>query len=322
MATYRKSVSVEEQRLMTKIAYLYHKRGYKQSEIAKQLDLSQAGVSRILKRAEDEGIVRISVTIPTGVYTELEEALCEKYGLKAAIVAHCDEESDEAVFDHVGSAAAYYIETTLGSNEIVGLSSWSSTLLAMVNAMHPLAKASNAKVVQMLGGMGNPSAEIYAARITEQFASLVQGDPVYLPAPGVARSQDAHADVMSDTFVREATAFFDKITLAIVGIGSVEPSKLLQSSGNVFSEEELKALQQSGAVGDVCLRFFNIEGKPVNLPLDKRVVSIGLDQLKNAKRVVGVAGGKRKLNAIRGALNGQLINVLITDHQTAQALMN
>ncbi|MAU13861.1 MAG: DNA-binding transcriptional regulator [Anaerolineaceae bacterium] len=321
MATYRKPVSVEEQRLMTKIAYLYHKRGYKQSEIAKQLDLSQASVSRTLKRAEEEGIVRVSVTIPTSVYTELEEALCEKYNLKEAIVVHCDDQNDEAVFDHVGSAAAYYIETTLGSNEI-GLSSWSSTLLAMVNAMHPLAKASHAKVVQMLGGMGNPSAEIYAARITEQFASLVQGDPVYLPAPGVARSQDAYADVMSDTFVREATAYFDKITLAIVGIGSVEPSKLLQSSGNVFSEEELEALQQTGAVGDVCLRFFDITGQPVNLPLDKRVVSIGLDQLKNVKRIVGVAGGKRKLNAIRGALNGQLINVLITDHQTAQALMN
>jgi len=322
MPIYRKMVSKEEQRLMTKIAYLYHKRGYKQSEIAKQLDLSQATVSRTLKRAEEEGIVRVSVTIPTGVYTELEEALCEKYDLKAAIVVHCDDQNDEAVFDHVGSAAAYYIETTLGSNEIVGLSSWSSTLLAMVNAMHPLAKASHAKVVQMLGGMGNPSAEIYAARITEQFASLVQGDPVYLPAPGVARSQDAHADAMSDPFVREATAYFDKITLAIVGIGSVEPSKLLQSSGNVFSEEELEALQQTGAVGDVCLRFFNIEGEPVDLPLDKRVVSIPLKQLKNVKRIVGVAGGKRKLNAIRGALNGQLINVLITDHQTAQALMN
>ena len=307
---------------MTKIAYLYHKRSQKQSEIAYQLDLSQATVSRILKRAEEEGIVRISVTIPTGVYTQLEEELCEKYGLKAAIVVHCEDENDEAVFHHVGSAAAYYIETTIGRNEIVGLSSWSSTLLVMVNSMHPLAKASDAKVVQMLGGMGNPSAEIYAARITEQFAALVQGEPVYLPAPGLARSQDAHADLMADPFVREATAYFDKISLAIVGIGSVEPSKLLQSSGNIFSEEELGALQEAGAVGDVCLRFFNINGEPVNLPLDKRVVSIPLEQLTQAKRIVGVAGGRRKLNAIRGAVNGKLINVLITDHHSAQALLD
>lgn len=322
MPTYRKSTSSEELRLIAKVAYLYHKRRQKQSEIAQQLDLSQATVSRILKRATEEGIIRTSIAIPTGVYTQLEAELCEKHGLKSAIVVHCDDENDEAVFHHVGSAAAYYVETTLGRNEIVGLSSWSSTLLAMVNSMQPLAKASDAKVIQMLGGMGNPSAEIYATRITEQFAALVQGEPIYLPAPGVARTQEARADLMADPFVKEAIAYFDQITMAIVGIGSVEPSKLLQNSGNVFSEEELSALQKAGAVGDVCLRFFDVEGQPVNLPLDKRVVSIPLEKLKQAKRVVGVAGGKRKLNAIKGAVKGKLINVLITDYKSAQALMD
>lgn len=322
MPTYRKIVSTEELRLMTKIAYHYHKHGKKQSEIARQLDMSQASVSRILKRAEKEGIVRVSVNIPTGIYTQLEDDLCEKYGLKSAIVVHCEDESDQAIYHHLGSAAAYYVEATIAQNEIVGLASWSTTLLAMVNAMHPLAHASNAKVVQMLGGMGNPSAEVYAAKITEQFATLVQGEPIYLAAPGIARSEDAHADIMADPFVKQATEYFDKITLALVGIGSVEPAKLLRSSGNVFSEDELSALQQAGAVGNFCLRFFNINGQPVQLSLDKRVVSIHLEQLKRIKRVVAVAGGKRKLDAIRGALAGNFINVLITDHQCAQILMN
>ncbi|HEX2908559.1 MAG TPA: sugar-binding domain-containing protein, partial [Phototrophicaceae bacterium] len=141
----------EELRLITRVAYLYHMQHQKQSEIAAQLDISQATVSRALKRAEQEDIVRITVNMPTGVYTQLESDLCARYGLKAAIVVHCDDESDEAIFDHIGSAAAYYVETTLGTDEVVGLSSWSSSLLAMVNAMHPLARATNAKVVQILG---------------------------------------------------------------------------------------------------------------------------------------------------------------------------
>jgi DNA-binding transcriptional regulator LsrR (DeoR family) len=322
MPYYQNSTAQEELRLMTKIAYLYHKQNFKQSEIARQLDLSQATVSRILKRAEEEEIVRITVNIPTGIYSGLENELCSKYGLKSAVVVHCEDESDDAVFHYLGSAAAYYVETTLGKNEVVGLSSWSSTLLGMVNSMHRLPKASHAKVVQMLGGMGNPSAKIYAARITEQFANLVQGEAIYLPAPGLARSQDVRDDLMTDPYVREAFDLFHKITLAIVGIGSVEPSKLLASSGNVFSNEELKALQDAGAVGDICLRFFDVHGAEVNLPLDKRVVSIRLDQLSHTKRIVGVAGGPRKLNAVRGALNGKHINVLITDHTSAKALMN
>ena len=322
MPSYRKTVSTEETRLMTKVAYHYHKRGHKQSDIARQFDLSQASVSRILKRAEAEGIVRVVVNIPTGVYTQLEDELCEKYDLKSAIVVHCEDESEDAIYHHVGSAAAYYVETTIGRDEIVGLASWSSTLLSMVNSMHPLAHASNAKVVQMLGGMGNPAAEVYATRITEQFAALVQGEPIYLAAPGIARSEDAHANIMADPYVQKATTYFDKITLALVGIGSVEPAKILQSSGNVFSEEELGALQDAGAIGNFCLRFFDIEGQPVKLSLDRRVVSIKLEQLRNIERVVGVAGGKRKLKPIQGALNGRFINVLITDHLNALALMD
>ncbi|MBK8024981.1 MAG: sugar-binding transcriptional regulator [Chloroflexi bacterium] len=311
----------EELRLTTKVAYLYYMQRLKQSDIAHQLDISQATVSRILKRAEEEDIVRITVNMPTGVYAQLESELCECYGLKAAIVVHCDDESDEAIFDHIGSAAAYYVETTINKNEVVGLSSWSSSLLAMVNAMHPLSKATDAKVVQILGGVGNPSAKIYASRITERFAKLVQGEAVYLPAPGVASSVLMSTELMNDPFVQQAVGLFDNVTLALVGIGSVEPSKLLASSGNVFTAEELTALQERGAVGDIVLRFFDGEGRPVVTPLNERVISMKLDQLKRVKRSVAIAGGPRKTNAIRGALLGGWINVLITDHMTAQRLL-
>ena len=306
---------------MTRVAYLYHTRQLKQSQIARQLDLSQATISRILRRAQQDKIVKTTVNIPTNIHTELEDELCSKYGLKSAIVVHCDDDSDDAALHHIGSAAAFYVETTLGPNEVVGLSSWSSSLLAMVNAMHPLPRASKAKVVQILGGVGKPSAEMYAARITERFAALVQGEPVYLPAPGVASSEEVRKDMAADVYVREALNCFDHLTLAIVGIGSIEPSKLLASSGNVFTGGELSALKRAGAVGDICLRFYDAAGRAVQLPLDKRVVSIRLEQLLKASRVLGLAGGKRKVEAIRGALNGKLISMLITDHNTAAALV-
>lgn len=321
MSVPNKTSLTEELRLITKVAYLYYMQKQKQSDIAKQLDISQASVSRILKRAEQEAIVRIMVNMPTGVYAQLETDLCARYGLKAAIVVHCDDESDGMIFDHIGSAAAYYVETTLGKNEVVGLSSWSSSLLAMVNAMHPLVKATDAKVVQILGGVGNPAAKIYASHITERFANLVHGEAIYLPAPGVASSVQMRDEITSNPFVQQAIELFDQITLALVGIGSIEPSKLLLSSGNVFTAEELTMLQDRGAVGDIFLRFFDIQGQPVSTPLNDRVISMELQQLKGVKRSVGIAGGARKINAIRGALNGGWINVLITDHTTAYRLM-
>ena len=312
----------EEHRLLAKVAYMYHQLNMKQTVIADDLDISQATVSRLLRQAVKEDIVRITVAMPIGVYPELENQLCDAFGLKASIIIDCDDPDDEASIEHhIGSAAAYYVETTINKHETVGLSSWSSTLLEMVNSMHRLQKPTHARVVQILGGVGNPSAEIYASRLTERFANIVQGSAVFLPAPGVVGTPEMREAMLADQFVQQAVSLFDEISLALVGIGSVEPSKLLASSGNVFSADELAAIGAAGAVGDICLRFFDANGQPVITPHNERVISLSLDQMKQAKRTVGIAGGRRKVPAILGALRGGWINVLITDRFTATELL-
>jgi len=191
-----------------------------------------------------------------------------------------------------------------------------------VDAMHPSRVGVNSKVLQILGGLGNPGAQTHATHLTQRLAELVGGLPILLPAPGITTSPDAKRVLMRETYVRLATSMFDSLDLALVGIGAVEPSRLLVSSGNVFSPQELKSLQKLGAVGDICLQFFDAEGAPVRTALSERVIGISLQQLKKSKRVVGVAGGKRKTNAILGALNGRWIDVLITDRWTANALLD
>jgi len=312
---------LDELRLLTRISRLYYVQGLSQATIASQLDLSQARVSRLLQRAEREGIVRITISTPRGVYADLEEELQEIYGLKQAIVVDCTDDDEDQIVRDIGAAAAYYVETTLKQNEVIGISSWSAALLAMVDAMQPLPKGLNAQVVQILGGVGNPAAEVHAARLTQRLASLVAGSATFLPAPGIVGSCEAREILMGDPYVCESVALFGRVTLALVGIGALEPSKLLLSSGNTFSIEELAMLQRAGAVGDICLHFFDSDGKPVITPLDERVISMPLEQLKRVKRSVGVAGGQRKQLAIRGALLGGFINVLITDQFTAQALI-
>jgi DNA-binding transcriptional regulator LsrR (DeoR family) len=221
----------------------------------------------------------------------------------------------------IGSAAAFYLESTIKADEVIGLSSWSETLLAMVDQMHRVPRKPNAQVLQILGGIGHADAEVQAARLTDRLAQLVQGTAVYLPAPGVVGSAEARRIFMEDQYVKRVLALFERITLALVGIGTVAPSGLLASSGNIYSEEELKSLNRAGAVGDICLRFFNENGDPVQTPLNDRVIGLSLEQLRNVDRAVGIAGGKRKRAAIRAALLGNWINVLITDRQTAEWLV-
>jgi DNA-binding transcriptional regulator LsrR (DeoR family) len=311
---------LDELRLMTKVARMYHEQGLRQTEIMERLNMSQSTISRLLKRAEKAGIVRITVSVPSGAYPDLEEALQEKFRLKEAIVVDSVEDDDHLMRD-LGPAAAYYVETTLKPNDVVGLSSWSAALLAMVDAMQPNTRTAGVRVVQILGGVGNPSAEVHATHLTQRFANLVGGSATLLPAPGVVGSAEARRVLMKDRFVQEAVRLIDTVTLALVGIGSIEPSRLLAASGNVFSHSELEVLGEHGAVGDICLRFFDRMGAPVTTSLNDRVIGMDLGQLRRANRVVGVAGGKRKAAAIRGALVGGLVNVLITDRNTAALLL-
>jgi DNA-binding transcriptional regulator LsrR (DeoR family) len=313
--------SPERLRLITKVARLYYERGVRQPEISKQLSLSQPMVSRLLAAAQKEGIVRTIVMTPTGVYSELEEALASRYELQDAVVADCAGDTGDDVLRAIGSAAASYLEATLGPNEVIGISSWSETLLRTVGSMQPHRVAGKSHVVQILGGIGNPTAEVHAIRLTERLAALLKAEPHFLTAPGVAGSPQAAAAYLTEPQVRETMSYFGHLSVALVGIGSIHPSRLLGESGNVFSKDEIAELERLGAVGDLCVRFFDRNGKDVPSPFDDRVIGMSLDQLRRVPRAIGIAGSAEKLAAIKGALEGRLLGVLITDCATAERLL-
>jgi len=312
---------IDELRLMTRVARLYHESGVKQPEIAARLRLSQPKVSRLLRQAQEEGIVRITVRAPTGTNPDLELDLIERYGLRDAEVVDVGTTDADAITRELGDAAAYHVEQTVRSGDVIGVSSWSATLLAMVDAMHPVHGLSDMRLVQILGGGGDPAAEGHATHLVRRLADLLGAEATFLPAPSSVRSADARRVLLEEPFVRRATAMFDQLTVALVGIGGLEPSGLLASSGNVFSPDELADVRASGGVGDIGLRYLRGDGRPVDTTLDQRVIGIELEQLKRVPSAIGVAGGPSKVLAIRAALLGGWINCLITDRVTAERLL-
>ena len=308
-------------RLIAEVAQLYHEERCTQNEIANKLRLSQGTVCRLLKKAEERGIVRTTVIPPEGTFVDLEELLEDKFGLAQVIIARAASDSEESIQRVLGAAAAHFLEATLKPREVIGVASWSTTLLSMVEQMRPVWKVAGCRVVQILGGLGDASAEEHAHHLVTQLARLVQGEAHFLAAPGIVDSKAA-ADVLAqDPNVRETKALFDRITVALVGIGPVGPSLWLAASDNRFSAAELEALEAKGAVGNICLRFFDARGEEIVDPLGFRVFGLELARLKSIPSVVGIAGGKRKYQAILGALLGRWINVLITDQFSAEALL-
>jgi DNA-binding transcriptional regulator LsrR (DeoR family) len=300
---------IEEQRLITKIASLYYEEGLKQSQISAQLDLSQSFISRALQRALQEGVVKITVMRPQGLHLELERQLQQRYGVRRVIVVEATEPDDEES-----------IKQALKADDRIGISAWSSTIRAMVGHLHaqPGRQAAQ-EVVQLLGGVGNKGA-FEATLLTQRLATLLNCPAYLLPSQSIEQSVQSKQRLVQLDEVREVLERFEEVSLAIVGIGELQPSQLLRNSGNYYTEEMLKVLAERGAVGDICLRYFDAKGTPVLADEEDVVVSMSLPKLLQVQRVLGLAGGQRKVEAIRGALAGGYLDVLITDLNTAQSL--
>jgi DNA-binding transcriptional regulator LsrR (DeoR family) len=135
-------------------------------------------------------------------------------------------------------------------------------------------------------------------------------------------SLQAKEILLSDSHVQRAFDQFPAINIAFVGIGSPTPNSVIMRDGSIITQEELDDLLGKGAVGDIALRFFDRFGNPVCSEVDDHVIGMTLSELSKIERVIGVAGGKPKKEAILGALYGGFIDVLITDQLMANQLLS
>jgi DNA-binding transcriptional regulator LsrR (DeoR family) len=311
----------DQLRLMSKIARMYHERGMRQPQIAADLHISQSRISRLLRQAGELGIVRTIVTLPAGVHTDVEEALAQRYGLADVAAVDADGGSED-VIPALGAAAATYLTETLGNGDVVGISSWSATLLATAEKMRPKNGAAVEIVTQLVGGIGDPRVQVSANRLLDRFSTVTGARPVFMPAPGLVNDPAARRGLLLDPSVTPALEAWQRLTVALVGIGSLTPSPLLRRSGNANDPEQQDALRRLGAVGDVCLRFFDEHGDLVDSEFNDRVLGITPERLRQVPRRIGVAGGPEKTVAVRAALQGGWVNILITDLETAHRLLD
>ncbi|MGI3785607.1 MAG: sugar-binding transcriptional regulator, partial [Janthinobacterium lividum] len=238
-------------RLITKVARMYHERGIRQVDIAETLHLSQARVSRLLKRAHELGIVRTVVLVPQDIHTELEEALEDRYPLAEAVVVEV-EGGEADILAGLGSAGATYLESTLTGRERIGISPWSQTLLSVVERMRPLRLAGAENVVQLIGGLGAHSAQARANRLLGDLAQLVGANATFVAAPGLVANRSVRDSLLGEPAMQAISREWAALTMCLVGIGSLPPSEFLRASGNAVDAEDQAALVGAGAVGDVC----------------------------------------------------------------------
>jgi DNA-binding transcriptional regulator LsrR (DeoR family) len=314
----------DHKRLLVKAARLYYEQDMTQAEISDQLRLSRQKVQRILDQAREEGIVSIAIHPIMGIFSDLERALESRFGLSEALVVETSGPNNQnTIAREVGAGAAEYLIRLVRPNDKIVMS-WGNSLLGMVNALASRTRVQmrNLTLIQGLGGLGNPDVGVHGAELVRRAAKALGAQPVLIPAPAIAASAAVRDAIHADPYISQAFELARSADLAFVGIGSSDSDSIaVPDLWRYLPRPVLPDLLKKGAVGSINLRYFDKTGRPVASEFHDRIIGLTPDELKKISRVVGVAGGSAKVPAIYAALQARLINVLVTDHLTAKALL-
>lgn len=314
---------------MVQCLELYYRQGRSQKDIASALGVSAATVSRLLKRAFDEGLVRVELDLPRT--QDLETALIERFGLRDAVVVAAGGRAD--VKEELGVAAAAYFEKTAANGLRVGLScgfTLYQTIRALRErsfrdlALYPLSGESSLKLVDlspntlvgMMAAKYRPHVTAYALPV-QHLVSLREIERV-------------RRRLLRDPEVRQLYESAQAVDIALVGVGQIgEQTPGFCSLAEAYGVS-VKRLREFGVVGEINYQPFDAEGRIVDQPelraLMRRILSVSGDRLQELSRredrwIIAVAGGRPKIDAVRGALRGRFMNVIVTDEDVAQAVL-
>lgn len=299
-------------------AKLYYQLDRSQSEIADILGVSRPTVSRLLRQAKAEGIVRIEINDPGEGALMLTEKLRDKFGLRRAVVVHTPTYEEDIVKKYIGQAAGEYLSEIVKDGDTIG-ASWGSTMYQV--ALHLKTRTlKNSFVVQLNGGVSDADVKISPSEIVHRFGLAFHVAPYFMYLPAIVDHTLVKQAMMTDRHIRRVMDLGRNANIAVFTAGAPTPDSVLVNS-NYFREEELETIRTIGA-GDICSRYFDENGNVCLPDLDERTIGIELSELREKEHSILVAGGASKVNAIFGALRGKYGNTLITDQITAKALLH
>ncbi|MCZ8521960.1 MULTISPECIES: sugar-binding transcriptional regulator [Paenibacillus] len=308
----------EKQRLSIEAARLYYLSDYGQQDIAVRLGVSRPTVSRLLQYAKDQGYVRISIVDPLEDLDGMGDRIKLQYGLDTVHVCYSPLNEYREIQKHISKRAADYLHETVQDSDIIGVT-WGTTMHAIALQLQTKS-VRGVEVVQLKGGVSHSHVNTYAAETVNLFAEAFHTMPRYLPLPVIFDNTEVKQMVEADRHIQRIIELGRQANIAVFTVGTVKEDALLFRLG-YFSEEEQQMLRQEAA-GDICSRFFDGEGRVCSKEINDRTVGIDLQDLQRKEKAVLVAGGQRKIEAIRAALVGKYANILVTDQFTAQALLN
>jgi DNA-binding transcriptional regulator LsrR (DeoR family) len=299
-----------------RIAWMYYIEGLTQNEIADRLGIGRVTVVRNINEAIKQREVKIWIEGEVSECFELEARLKESFGFRDAVVVP-EPLSPENLRKSIGVAAGMYVSDTLRDDMTVGVG-WGATLYESLQTLAPC-ELDNLQVISLLGGIVQ-ARKFNPAEFAWQFARIMAADCFLFQAPAVVDSPETREALIERCGLRDIFRRAERLDLALVSVGTLAPSSTAFRF-NLISDEERVSLMKMGAVGDMLFNFYDREGLLVDHPVNGRIMSLPIEQLRSVPLRVIASGGNDKVDCLLGAIKLIDCNVLITNEAVARELL-
>lgn len=309
--------------LLTEVASLYYECGYTQEQIARVMQISRSGISRLLTRSRELGLVDIQVKHSLQISLFLREALRKMFSLQDAQVLQSGD-GDQSELSLVGALAARYLnwkiqerqEEQEAVRQCVGVT-WGESVHKAIKALKPKHRIP-LDIVQLMGSVDAVSGlAIDAPENVRKLANSYGGNCHYLHAPLIVDDAELGSGLRMQRSLRRTLKMMERLDIALLEIG-----EMATQDAEFFEEQDRALLEGRRAVGEICGYYFDSAGRFCAPELAERTISLPLEILQRVPLVVAVAAGAHKIDAIVGALNTKLINVLVTDEASARLILH
>jgi len=309
--TTARADAVDEQ-LLAEIARRYYVADSSKVEIAESLGLSRFKVARLLAQAKATGIVKISISSPSGVDASLSARLAGRLGLDRCIVVDTTGGVRQARMQ-VATAAAQALPDMVRGGDRLGLT-WSRTVEALVDALPELPQCT---VVQLAGSVSPTGGG--ALDLVQRAARLAGGVAHAVHAPLVVDNAAVATALRRQTGISDTLRLADTLDVSVVAIGAWQAG--CSTVWEAVSPEVREAGLAAGAVAEVSGRLVGPAGEPIISPLDDLVIAASLEQLRRASQRVGMVSGPHRAPATVAAVRAGLVTTLVTTGNLARAVL-
>lgn len=311
----------EDTDILANIAEDYYIGGKNQDAIATRYRISRSYVSRLLRRARETGVVEITVHREIQRNLELEAAIEARFRLTRCLVVADGAVDPDGSLRYAGQLAVGLLAEVLAPDSSLGLA-WGNGVRATIDALTP-GRISARRVVQMFGGLSAAPPEIMSGELVTEAAHALGASADRLHAPWVVDSAELARSLLDQPDIAAVLRRAADADVALAGIGARgRASSALLFNDRYLSPSEIHEIDEDGAVGDICGRLFDQEGRACRASVMGRVIGLELDTIRQIPLVIGVATGREKADAIRAAMRGGLVHALATDADAARSVLN